>query len=191
MGQQISTNDIRSGVKLEIDGQPYSVVSNEFVKPGKGRAINRITVKNLLTGNVIIKTFTSGDTIDLADVTEGPMTMLYKEGDDVIFMDQNTFEQVRISLEKLGSTANWLLENQVYQVICYNERPISVEPPTFMEMKIVETSPGVRGNTASGRVMKDAILESGVKVLVPIFMEQGEKIKVDTRTGEYVSRVKS
>lgn len=191
MAQQVSTNEIRGGFKVEVESQPYTVISNEFVKPGKGQAFNRIKMKHLLTGRVIEKTFKSGDKLDVADVSEAEMRLLYKESDGVVFMDEKSYEQIKIPFENIGDTAQWLLDDHLYDVIFYNGAPVNVEPPTFMEMIITETSPGVRGDTASGRVMKPAILESGVKVQVPIFIEQGEKIKVDTRTGEYVSRVSS
>lgn len=191
MAQQTSTNEIRGGFKVEVEGQPYTIISNEFVKPGKGQAFNRIKMKHLLTGRVIERTFKSGDKIDIADVAEEQMRMLYKEADGFVFMDEKTFEQITIPFENIGDTVQWLLDDQLYEIIFYNGAPVNVEPPTFMEMKITDTSPGVRGDTASGRVMKPAILESGAKIQVPIFVEQGEKIKVDTRTGEYVSRVSS
>ena len=189
MAQQISTTDIRGGHKIEIDGQPYTVISNEFVKPGKGRAINRIKMKHLLSGGTIERTFTSGDKINLADVTESPMRLLYKEPDGAIFMDEKTFEQIKISLESMGDTAQWLMDDHLYDVIFYNSAPVNIDPPIFMEMVITETAPGARGNTASGRVLKPATLQSGAKIQVPIFVEEGEKVRVDTRTGEYVSRV--
>lgn len=186
---QMSTNEIRGGVKVEVEGQPYTIVSNEFVKPGKGQAFNRIRMKQLLTGRVIERTYKSGDKLDLADVTDSKMRMLYKEADGVIFMDEKTYEQLKIPFENIGDTAQWLLDDHLYDVIFYNGNAVAVEAPTFVEMIITETSPGVRGDTASGRVLKPAILESGAKVQVPIFVDQGEKIKIDTRTGEYVSRV--
>jgi elongation factor P len=186
---QVSTGDVRGGYKVEIEGEPYVVVSNEFVKPGKGQPFNRIRVKQLKTGRVTEKTFKSGEKLDLADVEEAKMRMLYKEGDDVIFMDDNTFDQVNVPMDMLGDNAQWLIEEVIYDVTFYKGQPIDVNPPTFMEMKIIETAPGVRGDTASGRVLKPAVVESGAKVQVPIFIEEGEKIKVDTRTGEYVSRV--
>ena len=191
MAQQVSTNEIRGGFKVEIEGQPYTIISNEFVKPGKGQAFNRIKMKHLLTGRVIERTFKSGEKFDVADVSESAMSLLYKEAEGVIFMDEKTFEQITIPFENIGDTSQWLLDDHLYDVIFYNGIPVNVEPPTFMEMKITETSPGVRGDTASGRVMKPALLESGAKIQVPIFIEQGEKIKVDTRTNEYVSRVSS
>lgn len=191
MAQQVSTNEIRGGFKVEVEGQPYTIISNEFVKPGKGQAFNRIKMKHLLSGRVIERTFKSGDKFDVADVSESAMRLLYKESDGVVFMDEKTFEQIKIPFENIGDTTQWLLDDHLYDIVFYNGAPVNVEPPTFIEMVIVETSPGVRGDTASGRVMKPAILESGAKIQVPIFVEQGEKIKVDTRTAEYVSRVSS
>lgn len=191
MAQQMSTNEIRGGVKVEVESQPYTIISNEFVKPGKGQAFNRIKMKHLLSGRVIERTYKSGDKLDLADVSEAEMRLLYKEGDGAVFMDEKSFEQLKIPFNNIGDTQQWLIDDHLYEVIFYNGAPVTVEPPTFMDMLITETSPGVRGDTASGRVLKPAILESGAKVQVPIFVEQGEKIKVDTRTGEYVSRVTS
>lgn len=188
---QASTNEIRPGMKVEIEGAPYTIIINEFVKPGKGQAINRIKMKHLLSGRVLERTYKSGDKLDLADVSESEMRLLYKESDGYVFMDEKSFEQLTISKESIGDTAQWLLDDHLYEVIFYNGQPVNVEPPTFMEMVITETAPGARGDTASGRVLKPAVLESGAKVQVPIFVEEGEKIKVDTRTGEYVSRVTS
>jgi elongation factor P len=186
---QISTNEFRAGIKVEVEGQPYTIVSNEFVKPGKGQSFNRVRIKHLLTGRTIERTFKSGDKVDVADVVETQMRMLYSEADGVVFMDENSFEQIKIPLESIGDTNQWLLEDHMYAIVIYRGTPVTVEPPTFMEMIITETSPGVRGDTASGRVMKPALVESGAKIQVPIFVDQGEKIKIDTRTGEYVSRV--
>jgi elongation factor P len=186
---QISTADVRGGAKVEVDKQPYTIVSNEFVKPGKGQSFNRIRLKHLLTGRVVERTFKSGEKLDIADISEGPMRLLYKENDGAVFMDEKTFDQITIPLANIGDTAQWLLDDQLFEVIFYNGAPVSVEAPTFMEMVITETSPGARGDTASGRVLKPAVVESGAKVQVPIFVEEGEKIKIDTRTGEYVSRI--
>lgn len=185
---QYSTGDVRGGYKVEVEGEPYIVVSNEFVKPGKGQPFNRIKLKHLLTGRVVEKTFKSGEKVGAADVEERKMRMLYKEADAVVFMDDQTFEQLTITFDKIEGNEQWLMDEVVYDVVFYKGLPIDVKPPTFMEMKIVETAPGLRGDT-SGRVLKAATTESGAKVQVPIFIEEGETIKVDTRTGEYVSRV--
>lgn len=185
---QYSTGDVRSGHKIEVEGEPYTVVANEFVKPGKGQPFNRIKLKHLLTGRVVEKTFKSGEKVDEADVEDHKMRMLYKEADSVVFMDDKTFEQLNIPNSLVEDKQQWLMEEVLYDVIFYKGQPIDVVPPTFMEMKIVDTVPGARGDT-SGRVLKAATTDSGAIVQVPIFIEEGEKIKVDTRTGEYVSRV--
>ncbi len=185
---QISTNEFKPGVKIEIDKQPYTIVSNEFVKPGKGQAFNRVRIKQLLTGRTVEKTFKSGDKVDLADVIETQMRMLYKENDGIVFMDENTFEQLKISSENIGDTMQWLKEDLLYDILIYNGEAVAVEPPTFIDLKIVQCDPGVRGDTASGRVLKPAVTETGAKIQVPIFINEGEVIKVDTRTAEYASR---
>lgn len=187
---QYSTGDVRSGYKVEVEGEPYTVVSNEFVKPGKGQPFNRIKLKHLITGRVVEKTFKSGEKMGAADVEERKMRMLYKEEGGVIFMDDETFEQITMPDSLLEGKTQWLMEEVPYGVVFYKGLPIDVNPPTFMEMKITDTVPGARGDT-SGRVLKAATTESGAVVQVPIFIEEGEKIKVDTRTGEYVSRVQS
>lgn len=186
---QVSTNEFRSGMKVEMDNQPYTIVSNEFVKPGKGQAFNRVRLRHLLSGRVIERTFKSGEKLDVADVVESNMRMLYKESDGAVFMDDKTFEQITIPLANIGDTSRWLLEDLMYGIIFYKGAAITVEPPTFIELRITETAPGDRGNTASGRVLKPAIVETGAQIQVPIFVLEGEKIKIDTRNGEYVSRV--
>lgn len=186
---QLGTNDIRPGMKLEIDNEPYTVVSNEFVKPGKGQAFNRIKIKNLLTHRVVEKTYKSGEKLALADVEETQMRLLYLEQDAAVFMDDHSFEQMSVLFSVIKENKQWLKDDTVYEIILYKGSPIDVVAPTFMELKVTETAPGVRGDTASGRVLKPALTDTGAKVQVPIFIEEGENIKVDTRTGEYVSRV--
>lgn len=185
----VSTNEIRVGMKVEVDKEPYLIISNEFVKPGKGQAFNRIKMKNMVNSRVIERTYKSGEKLDLADIEEASMRFLYKESDGAVFMDEKTFDQITISNDLIGENKQWLMEETVYQIIFYKGAPIELLPPTFMEMTIVETAPGVRGDTASGRVLKPAVTETGAKIQVPIFVEEGEKVKVDTRTCEYVSRV--
>ncbi len=185
---QYSTSDLRGGYKVEVEGEPYTVVSNEFIKPGKGQPFNRIKLKHLMTGRVVEKTFKSGEKVDAADVEEAKMRMLYKEADGVVFMDDKTYEQVTIPFTVIKDTQQWLLEEVLYDIVVYKGQPIEVIPPTFLEMNIVETTPGVRGDT-SGRVLKPAVTENGAKIQVPLFVEAGDRIKIDTRTGEYVSRV--
>lgn len=185
---QVSTNDFKSGMKVEVEGEPYSIISNEFVKPGKGIPFNRVKLKHLKTGRAIEKTFRSGEKLDIADVEEEKMRLLYREGDDFVFMDEKTFEQHTISGKVIGEKEAWCKEDVEYDLLYYKGEVIDFTPPTFMEMTIVETAPGLRGDT-SGRVLKPAITDTGAKIQVPIFVNEGEKIKVDTRTGEYVSRI--
>jgi elongation factor P len=187
----VSTNDIRVGMKVEVENEPYLIINNEFVKPGKGQAFNRIKLKNMKTGRVIERTYKSGEKIDLADIEEAEMRFVYKESDGVVFMDEKTFDQITIHNDIVGSNSQWLMEDAVFHIVFYKGEPIEIVPPTFMEMVVTDTPPGVRGDTASGRVLKPATTETGAKIQVPIFVEEGEKVKVDTRTCEYVSRVNS
>ena len=184
----VSTNEIKIGMKVEVDREPYEIVGNEFVKPGKGQAFNRIKMRNMVSGRVVEKTYKSGEKFDLADVEEAQMRFLYKESDGAVFMDEKTFDQISIGNDLLSNNIQWLMEEVIYRIVFYKGSPIEVAPPTFLEMKIIDTAPGVRGDTASGRVMKPAVTETGANVQVPIFIEAGEKVRVDTRTGEYVSR---
>jgi len=176
-------------MKVEVENEPYVITGNEFVKPGKGQAFNRIKMKNMKTGRVVEKTYKSGEKLDLADVEEKEMRFLYKEPDGAVFMDDKTFDQITINNDMMGTSSDWLMEEVLFHIIFYKDEPIEIIPPTFMEMLITETSPGIRGDTASGRVLKPATTETGAKIQVPIFVEEGEKVKVDTRTCEYVSRV--
>jgi elongation factor P len=187
--RQVSTNEFRTGMKVEVDNEPYTIVSNEFVKPGKGQPFNRVKLKNLLTGRVVEKTYKSGEKLYLADVEEIKMRMLYRDADSIVFMNDNTFDQLSVPVKMIAEKEQWLLPEMVYDILLYKNEPIDITPPTFLELKIVETAPGVRGDTASGRVLKPATLETGASVQVPIFVEEGEVVKIDTRTGEYVSRV--
>ena len=187
---QVSTNELKIGMKVEVDKEPWLVITNEFVKPGKGQAFNRIKLKNMISGRQVERTYKSGDRLDLADIEDREMRFLYKESDGgAIFMDDKTFDQTTISKEVLGSSDQWLMEEVLYSVVFYKGLPIEVVPPTFVEMTIVDTAPGVRGDTASGRVLKPALTNTGAKIQVPIFVESGERVKIDTRTCEYVSRI--
>ena len=185
---QISTNEFRSGMKVLVENTPYTIVTNEFVKPGKGQPFNRVKLKHLITGKVIERTFKSGEKLDEADVSELKMRLLYQDGDGGVFMNETDYEQLTISHDILEGIKGWLKDDTVYDLVFYNNAPIAVEPPTFMELDIVQTDPAVRGDT-SGKVMKPAELETGMTIQVPIFIENGEKVKVDTRTASYVSRV--
>jgi elongation factor P len=186
---QISTNEFRAGIKIEPEpGQPYQILTIEFVKPGKGQAFNRVRMRHLINGRTIERTFKSGDKVDIADVQEAKMRMLYKEEGGVVFMDDSTYDQMTVSDQNLGEARDWMIEETLYDILLYKGEPISVIPPTFMDLRIVETDPGARGDT-SGRVLKPAVIETGAKIQIPIFVEQDELVKVDTRTGDYVSRV--
>lgn len=185
----VGTNEIKQGMKVELEGDPYLVIANQFVKPGKGQAFNRIKLKNILTGRVIEKTYKSGEKLKIADVEETSKRLLYIEGDSAFFMDDKTFEQVQVPLDIIKDKKKWMKEDTVYELIFYKGSVIDVIPPTFMELRVKETIEGVRGDTASGRVLKPATLETGATIQIPIFIKEGERIKVDTRTSEYVSRV--
>ena len=184
-----STNEFKSGLKIMLDGDPYAVVENEFVKPGKGQAFNRVKVRNLKTNRVIERTFKSGDTVEGADVVDVELQYLYNDGEYWHFMDQQSFEQVTADANAVSNAAQWLKEEAICQVTLWNGVPLSVAPPNFVIMTIVETDPGLRGDTSGGGG-KPATLETGAVVRVPLFVQSGEVIKVDTRTGEYVTRVK-
>ena len=185
-----STNEFKSGLKIIINGDPHNIVENEFVKPGKGQAFNRVKVRNLLTGRVVEKTFKSGESVEAADVFETQAQYLYNDGEFWQFMHGESYEQYAIAKEAVGDAVYWMQEEAICDLTLFNGSPISVLPPNFVEMKIVETDPGLRGDT-SGSGGKPATVESGATVRVPLFVQEGEVIKIDTRTGEYVSRVKS
>lgn len=184
-----STNEFKSGLKIILDKDPFVIVENEFVKPGKGQAFNRVKIRNLKTGRVIEKTFKSGDTVEAADVTDKEMQYLYHDGERWHFMVQDTFEQHEIPGAVVGDSSRWLKEQDVCIVTLWNDVPLIVNPPNFVTLKIVETDPGVRGDTSGGGG-KPATLETGAVVRVPLFVQTGEIVKVDTRTGDYVSRAK-
>jgi elongation factor P len=172
-----------------LDGDPCSIIENEFVKPGKGQAFNRVRLRNLKTGRVIERTFKSGDTLEGADVVDTEMQFLYSDGELWHLMVGDTFEQHGADSNAVGDAVKWLKEQDLCTVTLWNGSPISVSPPNFVELTITETDPGVRGDTSGGGG-KPATLETGAVVRVPLFVQPGEVIKVDTRTGEYVSRVK-
>lgn len=183
------TNEFRSGLKILIDGDPCTIVENEFVKPGKGQAFNRVKIRNLKTGRIVDRTFKSGESVESADVIEREMQYLYSDGDLWHFMEPQTYEQYAAGENAVADAKDWLKEEDTCNVTLWNAQPLLVEPPNFVELTIVETDPGVRGDTAQGGV-KPAKLETGAVVKVPLFVEQDEVIRVDTRSKEYVSRVK-
>ncbi len=182
-----NTNEFRSGLKIMLDGDPYNIIENEMVKPGKGQAFNRVKVRNLKTGRVVERTFKSGESVEAADVMDTEMQYLYTDGEFWHFMNPDTFDQVGASEEAVRDVKQWLIEQDTCTVTLYNGAPLTVTPPNFVVMKIVETDPGLKGDTA-GTGGKPATLESGAVVRVPLFVQTGETIRVDTRTGEYVSR---
>jgi elongation factor P len=184
-----STSEFRSGLKIMLDGDPCAIIENEFVKPGKGQAFNRVRIRNLKTGRVLDKTFKSGETVDAADVMDTAMQYLYSDGEFWHFMDPETYEQQAADANAVGDAQLWLKAQDSCEVTLYNGSPIGVTLPNFVELEITDTDPGLKGDTAQGGT-KPATLETGAVVKVPLFLEIGELVKVDTRTGEYMSRVK-
>jgi elongation factor P len=184
-----ATNQFKSGLKIIIDGDPCVIVENDIVKPGKGQAFNRVKIRNLKTGRVVERTYKSGESVEAADVVELDMQYLYSDGEMWHFMEPASFEQYAASESAVADAKLWLTEEDVCKLTLWNGEPLLVEAPNFVELKIVETDPGVRGDTAQGGV-KPATLETGAVVKVPLFVEEGELIRCDTRSKEYVSRVK-
>ncbi len=184
-----ATNQFKSGLKIILDGDPCVIVENDIVKPGKGQAFNRIKIRNLKTGRVVERTYKSGESVEAADVVELDMQYLYSDGEMWHFMEPASFEQYAASESAVADAQLWLTEEDVCKLTLWNGEPLLVEAPNFVELKIVETDPGVRGDTAQGGV-KPATLETGAVVKVPLFVEEGELIRCDTRSKEYVSRVK-
>ncbi len=184
-----STNEFRSGLKVMIDGDPCAIIENEFVKPGKGQAFNRVKIRNLKTGRVLDKTFKSGESLNAADIIDIDMQYLYSDGDFWHFMVPDTFEQHAADANSVAESHLWLKAQDTCEVTLYNGSPIAVTPPNFVELEISDTDPGLKGDTAQGGT-KPATLETGAVVKVPLFLEIGELVRVDTRSGEYMSRVK-
>jgi elongation factor P len=185
-----STSEFRSGLKVMLDGDPCSIIENEFVKPGKGQAFNRVRLRNLKNGRVWERTFKSGESLEAADVMERDMEYLYNDGEFWHFMEPDTYEQYPADANAVGDAAKWLKEQDRCEVTLYNGSPLAVTPANFVELEIVETDPGLKGDTASGG-SKPATLSTGAVVKVPLFLSQGEVIRIDTRSGEYVGRGKS
>lgn len=184
-----STNEFRSGMKIMLDNEPCVIIENEFVKPGKGQAFSRVKIRKLLSGKVLEKTFKSGDTVEAADVTDVSLDYLYTDGEFWHFMNPETFEQIEADKKALGDNLKWLKENDSCILTLWNGNPIVITPPNFVELEVIETDPGLKGDTA-GTGGKPATLITGAVVRVPLFIQIGEVLKVDTRSGEYVSRVK-
>jgi elongation factor P len=185
----ISTNDFKAGVKVMLDGDPCNILENEYVKPGKGQAFNRVKLRNLKNGRVLEKTFKSGDTLEAADALDVEMQYLYNDGEMWHFMSPTTFDQYTVSKAIIGDTYKWLKEQDLCMVSLWNNNAMSVTPPNFVTLKVIETDPGMRGDTATGG-SKPATLETGAVVRVPLFINIDDILKVDTRTSEYMARIK-
>ncbi|MEI7894737.1 MAG: elongation factor P [Myxococcales bacterium] len=184
----MQTTDIRKGLKMQLDGVPFAVVDHQFVKPGKGQAFTRARIKNLINGNVIEKTWKSGESVEIADVEERKMTYSWREGDMYVFMNSDTGEQIHVAGDKLGDEQRFLTEGLDCEVTLFNGNAIGVELPSSVVVQVVNSEPGIKGDTASGAT-KPATLASGAVLNVPLFIKAGEWVKVDTREGTYLERV--
>ncbi len=183
-----NASDLRKGLKIEIDGQPYTITEFEFCKPGKGTALYRCRVKNLINGSTMERTYRPVDKIGKPDLEERELMYSYQDGDTFVFSDNETFEELRIGRDKLGDKAYFLIENAECKVLLFNGQPIDITLPVFIEKKVVYTEPGARGDTATN-VMKPAKIDNGYELNVPLFINEGDMIKIDTRTGLYAERV--
>jgi elongation factor P len=183
-----STSEFKNGLKILLDGQPYTILENEFVKPGKGQAFNRVKIRNLKNGRVIDRTFKSNETVEAAEVNDIDVQYLYNDGQFYHFMQPQTFEQYQVNAEVLGDVSQWLMEQAECILTLWDGQPLTITPPNFIEAKIIDTDPGLKGDTSGGGG-KPATIETGAVVRVPLFVQIGEVIKVDTRTGAYLSRV--
>ena len=184
-----NTNEFRGGLKIMIDGDPCSIIENEFVKPGKGQAFNRVKIRNLKTGRVIERTYKSGESVEAADVMDTDLQFLYSDGEFWHFMDPETYDQHAADATAVGDAVKWLKEQDTCEITLWNGTPLVVMPPNFVILKVTDTDPGVRGDTSGGGG-KPATLETGAVVRVPLFIEIGDALKIDTRTGEYVARAR-
>jgi elongation factor P len=185
---QYSTAQFRKGLKIEMSGEPFIIVDFQHVKPGKGGAFVRTKIKSLISGNVLDKTFRSGEKVDVPDLEEKKMSYLYRDESGYYFMDSETYDQMTLSEDQIGDAIGYLKENIQVDLLFHNGTPIGIDLPMFLELEVAETDPGVRGNTASGG-SKPAKLETGITIQVPLFLNEGDVVKVDTRTGEYIERV--
>ena len=184
----MQTTDIRKGLKIQIDGVPFAVVEHQFVKPGKGQSFTRCRIKNLTTGNVIERTWKSGESVELADVETRKMTYSWDEGDSLVFMDTSTGDQLNVMKDKVGDEVRFVSEGLDCEVTLFNGIAIGIELPASVVLQITTSDPGIKGDTASGAT-KPATLSTGAVVSVPLFIKEGEWVKVDTRTGDYLERV--
>ncbi|NLM41605.1 MAG: elongation factor P [Firmicutes bacterium] len=183
----ISVNDLRTGLTIEVDGEIYSVVDFLHVKPGKGAAFVRTKLKNLRSGNTVEKTFRAGEKVARAHIELKEMQFMYSTGDEYFFMDMETYDQIALASADLGDAPKYLIENMTIGIQFYQGKPVGVELPTTVVLEVVHTEPGFKGDTAQGAT-KPATLQTGITIQVPLFVEQGDMVKVDTRTGEYLSR---
>lgn len=183
----ITAGDFRNGVTFELDGQIFQVVEFQHVKPGKGAAFVRTKMKNIITGATVERTFNPTDKVEQAHIERKDMQYLYNDGDLFYFMDTETYEQLPIGKDTIGDTFKFVKENMTVKILSYKGNVFGIEPPTFVELEITETEPGFKGDTATGAT-KPATLETGAIVKVPLFVNQGDKIRIDTRTGEYLER---
>jgi elongation factor P len=182
-----STSEFKKGLKIELDGVPYAIVEFLHVKPGKGGAFVRTKIKNLLTGKVLDQTFRSGEKVKRPDLVEREMQFLYREGDSFYLMDNENYEQLALTADQLGDAVLFLTENLNVKVLFFNQQPVTAELPNFVELTVAQTEPGVKGDTASGG-SKPATLETGAVIQVPLFINVGDRLRVDTRTGAYIER---
>ncbi|NDY41866.1 elongation factor P [Dissulfurirhabdus thermomarina] len=183
------SSDLRKGLKIDIDGEPYIITEFQFSKPGKGQALYRCKLKNMITGFTMDRTYRSGDKFKPADLEEVRMQYLYRDGEGFHFMNTKTYDQVTMREEALGEARNFLMENMEVDVLLFQGQPIDITLPNFVELTVTRADPGVRGDTATGAT-KPVTLETGYEVQVPLFIEEGEVVRIDTRTGAYVERVK-
>ena len=183
------TSNFRKGLKIELDGKPFEIIDFQHVKPGKGGAFVRTKLRNMVTGRVLEQTFRAGEKVGVPALEEKQMQYLYKEGNNYCFMDNETYDQIFVSADHIGESQAFMTENTTVSAIFFNGEPMGIELPMFVELTISETEPGVKGDTAS-KVTKPATLETGTVIPVPIFLNIGDRVKVDTRTGSYVERVK-
>ncbi|MGM0518843.1 MAG: elongation factor P [Campylobacterota bacterium] len=184
----ISMNELKKGLKIELDSIPYKIVEYQHVKPGKGAAFVRCKIKSFINGKVIEKTFHAGDKCQTPDLEQKNMQYLYDDGEMLQFMDTENYEQIGLTHDKVGDAANWIIDGMTVEMMYFNGNPITVEPPMTVELKIVETPPNFKGDSQGGK--KPATLESGAVVQIPFHLVEDDIIKVDTRTGEYLEKVK-
>lgn len=190
MGVTLTAGDLRKGLKLDIDGEPYLIVDFEFSKPGKGQALYRCRLRNMITGSQFDRTYRSGDKFNSADLEEQEMQFLYAQSDRFHFMNTSNYEQLELPTQQVGDATNYLTENLLVSMLLFQGRPIGISLPNFVELQVVKADPWIKGDTAAGST-KPVTMQTGYVLQVPLFIEEGEILKIDTRTGGYVERVKS